>query len=45
MTERTIPILPTRSIDDTLAFYQALGFDVTELANVLASSGSANPSR
>ncbi len=29
MTERTIPILPTRSIDDTLAFYEALGFAVT----------------
>jgi catechol 2,3-dioxygenase-like lactoylglutathione lyase family enzyme len=29
MTERTIPILPCRSIDDTLAFYGALGFDVT----------------
>ena len=29
MTERTIPILPTRSIDDTLACYRALGFEVT----------------
>ena len=29
MTERTIPILPCRSIDDTLAFYEALGFAVT----------------
>ena len=29
MTERTIPILPTRSIDDTIAFYEALGFEVT----------------
>ena len=29
MTERTIPILPTLSIDDTLAFYEALGFEVT----------------
>jgi catechol 2,3-dioxygenase-like lactoylglutathione lyase family enzyme len=27
--EITIPILPCRSIDDTLAFYVALGFDVT----------------
>ena len=27
--ERTIPILPCRSIDDTLAFYEALGFAVT----------------
>jgi catechol 2,3-dioxygenase-like lactoylglutathione lyase family enzyme len=29
MTERTIPILPCSSIDDTLAFYGALGFEVT----------------
>ena len=29
MTERTIPILPCRSIDDVLAFYEALGFEVT----------------
>jgi catechol 2,3-dioxygenase-like lactoylglutathione lyase family enzyme len=29
MTERTIPILPCRSIEDTLAFYGALGFEVT----------------
>lgn len=29
MTERTIPILPCRSIDDVLAFYRALGFAVT----------------
>ena len=29
MTERTIPILPCRSIDDVLAFYEALGFTVT----------------
>ena len=29
MTERTIPILPCRSIDDVLAFYRALGFVVT----------------
>lgn len=29
MTERTIPILPCRSIDDTLDFYRALGFEVT----------------
>jgi catechol 2,3-dioxygenase-like lactoylglutathione lyase family enzyme len=29
MSERTIPILPTRSIDDTLDFYRALGFAVT----------------
>ena len=29
MTERTIPILPCRSIDDVLAFYEALGFAVT----------------
>ena len=29
VTERTIPILPCRSIDDVLAFYEALGFDVT----------------
>jgi catechol 2,3-dioxygenase-like lactoylglutathione lyase family enzyme len=28
-TERTIPILPCRSIDDVLAFYRALGFAVT----------------
>lgn len=27
--ERTIPILPCRSIDDTLTFYRALGFEVT----------------
>lgn len=27
--EITIPILPTRSIDETLAFYVALGFEVT----------------
>ena len=27
--ERTIPILPCRSIDDVLAFYRALGFTVT----------------
>jgi catechol 2,3-dioxygenase-like lactoylglutathione lyase family enzyme len=29
VTERTIPILPCRSIDATLAFYEALGFGVT----------------
>jgi catechol 2,3-dioxygenase-like lactoylglutathione lyase family enzyme len=29
VTERTIPILPCRSIDATLAFYEALGFAVT----------------
>ena len=29
MTERTIPILPCRSIDDMLAFYRAMGFAVT----------------
>jgi catechol 2,3-dioxygenase-like lactoylglutathione lyase family enzyme len=29
LTERTIPILPCRSIDDVLAFYRALGFVVT----------------
>jgi catechol 2,3-dioxygenase-like lactoylglutathione lyase family enzyme len=29
MSERTIPILPTRSINDTLDFYRALGFEVT----------------
>jgi catechol 2,3-dioxygenase-like lactoylglutathione lyase family enzyme len=29
LTERTIPILPCRSIDDTLDFYRALGFQVT----------------
>jgi len=29
VTERTIPILPCRSIDDILAFYRALGFAVT----------------
>jgi catechol 2,3-dioxygenase-like lactoylglutathione lyase family enzyme len=29
MAERTIPILPCRSIDATLAFYGALGFEVT----------------
>jgi catechol 2,3-dioxygenase-like lactoylglutathione lyase family enzyme len=29
MTERMIPILPCRSIDDVLAFYRALGFLVT----------------
>jgi catechol 2,3-dioxygenase-like lactoylglutathione lyase family enzyme len=29
MTERTIPILPCRSIEETLAFYRALGFAVT----------------
>jgi catechol 2,3-dioxygenase-like lactoylglutathione lyase family enzyme len=28
LTERTIPILPCRSIDDTLDFYRALGFEV-----------------
>jgi hypothetical protein len=28
-TERTIPILPCRSIDATLAFYEALGFENT----------------
>ena len=28
-TERTIPILPCRSIDDVLAFYRTLGFEVT----------------
>jgi len=27
-TERTIPILPCRSIDDVLAFYVALGFEI-----------------
>jgi hypothetical protein len=29
MPERTIPILPCRSIDEVLAFYVAIGFDVT----------------
>lgn len=29
LTERTIPILPCRSIDDVLAFYVALGFEIT----------------
>jgi hypothetical protein len=29
MAERTIPILPCRSIDEVLAFYEAIGFDVT----------------
>ena len=29
MTERTIPILPCRSIDEVLDFYRALGFTVT----------------
>jgi catechol 2,3-dioxygenase-like lactoylglutathione lyase family enzyme len=29
MAEKTIPILPCRSIDDNLAFYRALGFAVT----------------
>jgi catechol 2,3-dioxygenase-like lactoylglutathione lyase family enzyme len=29
MAERTIPILPCRSIDEVLAFYAALGFEVT----------------
>jgi catechol 2,3-dioxygenase-like lactoylglutathione lyase family enzyme len=29
LTERTIPILPCRSIDDTLDFYRAIGFEVT----------------
>ena len=29
LTERTIPILPCRSIDETLDFYRALGFQVT----------------
>ena len=29
MSERTIPILPCRSIDDVLAFYEALGFAIT----------------
>jgi catechol 2,3-dioxygenase-like lactoylglutathione lyase family enzyme len=29
VTERTIPILPCRSIDEVLAFYRALGFVVT----------------
>ncbi|WP_158892981.1 bleomycin resistance protein [Amycolatopsis anabasis] len=29
MTETTIPILPCLSIDETLTFYQALGFEVT----------------
>jgi catechol 2,3-dioxygenase-like lactoylglutathione lyase family enzyme len=29
LTERTIPILPCRSIDDVLTFYRALGFAVT----------------
>ncbi len=28
-TERTIPILPCRSIDDVLVFYRTLGFEVT----------------
>jgi hypothetical protein len=27
--ERNIPILPCRSIDDQLAFYEAIGFEVT----------------
>lgn len=27
--ERTIPILPCRSLDDVLPFYEALGFEVT----------------
>jgi hypothetical protein len=29
MAERTIPILPCRSIDEVLAFYEAIGFEVT----------------
>ena len=29
MTERMIPIMPCQSIDDTLDFYRALGFEVT----------------
>jgi hypothetical protein len=29
MAERTIPILPCRSIDENLDFYRALGFEVT----------------
>lgn len=38
--ERMIPLLPCRSIDDQLAFYEALGFDVTyrqQAPNVYAS--------
>ncbi|MGB2568829.1 bleomycin resistance protein [Micromonospora citrea] len=40
MTETMIPILPTRSINDTLHFYRALGFEVTyrqERPNTYAS--------
>lgn len=29
MTVKTTPILPARSMDETLDFYQALGFSVT----------------
>ena len=29
MAERTIPILPCQSIDDTVSFYEAIGFEVT----------------
>jgi len=29
VAERMIPILPCRSIDDQIAFYEALGFEVT----------------
>ena len=38
--DRMIPILPCRSIDDQLAFYEALGFEVTyrqKAPNVYAS--------
>jgi len=27
MTDRAVPILPSRNLDETLAFYQALGFE------------------
>ena len=27
--ERMIPILPCRSIDDQIAFYESIGFEVT----------------
>jgi hypothetical protein len=30
LSERTISIRPCRSIDDVLAFYEALGFGVTD---------------
>ena len=38
--ERNIPILPCRSIDEQLAFYEAIGFEVTyrqQAPNVFAA--------